>query len=356
MDRESDVAPRGVCQEGIAEAVGMLRSHVPRAVRDLVSEGFVEEDKKHVMDGEKRIKVYLITPKGLARARQIEEDFLLQVVPAKIQNTIVQGMTIGQLETSFHRRIDILKLSGEEEFIDLDSVAMTGITDFSDSPRLKSFLDREESLEQMKRFLKSRAMILIVYGAKGIGTSSLIKHFIEMLDEWNILWISLSKHRTVESIKERISIFSKLLGSDQEMVLESSTGSNALVVVDGYFDVEEPVVDFFSDLAERRNGAKIIITCRDSTPSYNRFYRREHVDSCIVQEMTLKGLPEKDARTLLGNESIPDEAFRRIYALSRGSPMVLEMLREDDEDGLRRNTTFTNEEIRFLLIEAKTKQ
>lgn len=32
--------------------------------------------------------------------------------------------------------------------------------------------------------------------------------------------------------------------------------------------------------------------------------------------------------------------------------MILGMLRDRDEEGLRRNTTFTNEEIRFLLTEA----
>jgi len=354
-ERESDVAPWGACQEGIAEAVGMLRSHVPRAVRELQSEGFVEESKRHVREGEKRMKAYLITAKGLARVEQMESEFLSQVMPAKINGTIVQGMSIGQLETSFHRRIDMLRLTGEEEFIDLDSVTVGGVTDFTDSPKPASFLDREEPLERMKRFLKSRAMVLVVYGAKGIGTSSLVKHFIEMLDEWNVLWISLAKHGSVDGVRGRIAAFAKLLGSAPDTMLESTAGANSLIVMDGYFDVEEGLVELFGDMLGRRNGAKMIFTCRDSTPSYNRFYRKEHVESGVVQEMTLKGLPEDEARALLRNDAMPEEAFKRIFALSRGSPMVLGMLREGDEEGLRKNTTFTNEEIRFLLTEAKTK-
>jgi hypothetical protein len=355
-ERDSDVAPWDACQEGIAESVGMLRSHVPRAVRELMTGGFVEESKRHVVQGEKRMKVYLVTPKGLARGKEIESEFLSQIAPAKIDGTVVHGMSIGQLETAFHRRIDILKLTGEEEYIDLDSVTVTGITDFTDSPKPDLFLDREEPLEQMKRFLKSRAMVLVVYGAKGIGTSSLVKHFIEMLDEWNILWVALPKHRSVWEVRERISIFSKLLGSSPDMILESAAGANSLIVMDGYFDVDVELVDFFGDLLGRSNGAKMIFTCRDSTPSYNRFHRREHVVSGIVQEMTLKGLPEEEAKALLRNEEIPEDAFKRIFAMSRGSPMILDMLREGDEEGLRRNTTFTNEEIRFLLTEAKAKE
>jgi hypothetical protein len=356
VDRESDTAPRGICQEGISEAVGVLRSHVPRAVKDLISDGFLEEGKMHIKEGEKRVKTYLITPRGLGKARQIEEGMLSLVVPAKVQGTVVQGMTIGQLENAFHRRIDLLRLSGTEEYLDLDLVATTGVTDFSDSPKAVGFLDREEPLEQMKRFLKSRSMILAIYGAKGIGTSCLVKHFIEMLDEWNILWISLPKHATKENLEERVAAFAKLLKTKPEMILESTAGSNALIVADGYFDVDENVTEFFSGLSERRTGAKLIVTCRDSTPSYSRFYRREHIDSGIVQEMTLKGLQEEEARELLGSPAIPDEAFRRIYAMSRGSPMILTMLRDGDEDGLRRNTTFTNEEIRFLLVEATVKE
>jgi DNA-binding MarR family transcriptional regulator len=355
-DRESDVAPWGACQEGIAEAVGMLRSHVPRAVKELQSDGLVEESKRHVRQGEKRMKVYIVTAKGLAKVGQIEGEFLSKVVPAKINDTIVQGMTVGQLETAFHKRIDMLKLTGEEEFLDLDSVNVAGVTDFTDSPKPSLFLDREEPLEQMKRFLKSRSMALVIYGAKGIGTSSLVKHFIEMLDEWNVLWISLAKHRSAGEVKGRIAAFAKMIGASAEALLESSSGANSLLVIDGYFDVEEELAELFSDMLERRNGAKMIFTCRDSTPSYNRFHRKEHLDAGVVQEMTLKGLPEKDARVLLANDEIPEEAFKRIFALSRGSPMVLGMLRDRDEEGLRRNTTFTNEEIRFLLTEAKAKE
>jgi len=355
VDIESDSAPRETSQEGIAEAVGISRSHVPRTVKDLVSDGFVGEAKKHVKRGEKRVKVYIVTSKGLKRANEIEDRAMARVVSAKIQDTMVQGMTLTQLEKAFHRRIDILRFSGDEESVDLDAILTTGVTDFSDSPRVTLFLDREEALEQMKNFLKSRAMILAIFGAKGIGTSSIVKHFIQMIDDWNLLWISLSKYRSIDGINERISGFSKLLHSEKDKIVSTSSGSNVIIVFDGYFDVDEHVVEFFNSLVERRDGAKIIVTCRDSTPSYNRFFRKEHLDSGLVREMTLKGLPEEETRVLLGNDEIPEEALRRVFALSRGSPMILTMLREGNEDGLRRNTTLTNEEIRFLLTEAQTK-
>jgi DNA-binding MarR family transcriptional regulator len=356
VDKDSDPVPRDITQEGIAEAVGISRSHVPRTVKGLIEDGLIEEAKRHVRLGEKRVKVYFVLPKGLKKAREIEEKAMSRVVRAKIQNTIVEGMSLAQLEKAFHRRIDILRLSGEEEFIDLDAILTSGVTDFSDSPKVSIFLDREDALEKMKTFLKSRALVLAIYGAKGMGTSSLVKYFIQMLDDWNILWISLSKYRTLDQLMGRLTSFSKALNSDIDKILHTQTGSNVLVVFDGYFDVDEQIVEFFNSLVERTEGAKIIVTCRDSTPSYNRFYRKDHLEAGLVMEMTLKGLPEEESKILLGNEDIPDEALRRIFALSRGSPMILTMLREGDEEGLRRNTTFTNEEIRFLLTEARMKK
>jgi DNA-binding MarR family transcriptional regulator len=356
VDKDSDPVPRDITQEGIAEAVGISRSHVPRTVKGLMEDGLIEEAKRHVRLGEKRVKVYFVLSKGLKKAREIEEKAMSRVVRAKIQNTIVEGMSLAQLEKAFHRRIDILRLSGEEEFIDLDAILTSGVTDFSDSPKVSIFLDREDALEKMKTFLKSRALVLAIYGAKGMGTSSLVKYFIQMLDDWNILWISLSKYRTLDQLMGRLTSFSKALNSDIDKILHTQTGSNVLVVFDGYFDVDEQIVEFFNSLVERTEGAKIIVTCRDSTPSYNRFYRKEHLEAGLVMEMTLKGLPEEESKILLGNEDIPDEALRRIFALSRGSPMILTMLREGDEEGLRRNTTFTNEEIRFLLTEARMKK
>ena len=354
FDADEEILPDEISQSGIAENVGISRTHVPRAVKELIKVELVSEGKGYTRSGKKRMKIYLITPKGMAKVREIEERLMGQIMPVKIQNTIVQGMTLGQIEKAFHRKIDLFGLAGDEEFLDLDSQWSSGIVDLADSPKPSDFLDREDELEQIKHFLKSRARILVVYGARGMGTSSLVRYFTDLLSDVNILWISMARNHMLKAMEKRLETFAGMVGASAQQLLESR--SDALIVFDGYFDVEEEVVEFFSDLVERQEGARLIITCRDSTPSYSRFYRKEHVDADIVREMTVRGLTEAHARRLLGNEGIPEEAFGRIFALSRGSPMILRMLRERDEDGLRKNTTFTNEEIRFLLTESAAKR
>ena len=354
FDADEEILPDEISQGGIAENVGISRTHVPRAVKELIKEALVSEGKRYTRSGKKRMKVYMITPKGLAKTREIEERLLSQIIPVKIQNTMVQGMTLGQIEKAFHRKIDLFGLAGDEKFLDLDSEWSSGIIDLSDSPKLSNFLNREDELEQIKHFLKSRAMILVVYGARGMGTSSLVRYFTDLLSDVNILWISMARNHLLKDIEKRLEAFAGMAGTSAQQLLKSR--SDVLIVFDGYFDVEEEVVEFFSDLVERREGARLIITCRDSTPSYSRFYRKEHVDADIVKEMTVRGLTEGHAKQLLGNEEVPEEAFGRIFALSRGSPMILRMLRDRDEEGLRKNTTFTNEEIRFLLTESSAKK
>lgn len=352
FNADDETLPDEISQSGIAEGIGISRTHVPRAVKELIKGELVTEGKRYTRSGERRMKVYLITPKGLTRSQEIVGRLLSQVIPVKVQNTMVQGMTLGQIEKAFHRKIDLFGLSGDEEFLDLDSGGPTGVIDLSDSPKPSIFMDREEELEQIKHFLKSRAMILVVYGARGMGASSLVRYFIDLLSDLNILWISMARNPMLRDIEERLDSFARMVGTNAEQLLRS----DVLIVFDGYFDVEEEIVEFFSDQVERRDGARLIITCRDSTPSYSRFYRKEHVDADVVREMTVRGLSEAHARALLGNEEIPDEAFGRVFALSRGSPMILHMLRQRDEEGLRKNTTFTNEEIRFLLTESAAKE
>jgi hypothetical protein len=70
----------------------------------------------------------------------------------------------------------------------------------------------------------------------------------------------------------------------------------------------------------------------------------------VVQELRIKGLDASSARKLLGNDKIEEDALRRIMMMTHGQPMVLRMLRENDEKSLRKNTLFTPEEIRYLLF------
>lgn len=66
--------PFAVTQDGIAEAIGILRSHVPRTIKNLMDKGYVEEKLAHVIGSERRRKVYFLTTPGIAHAKKIRDD------------------------------------------------------------------------------------------------------------------------------------------------------------------------------------------------------------------------------------------------------------------------------------------
>jgi hypothetical protein len=96
--------------------------------------------------------------------------------------------------------------------------------------------------------------------------------------------------------------------------------------------------------------AKIIMTARQETPAYNWFYQKKQIDAGVVQELKVKGIDQESAKRLLGNDSISNEALRRVVTMTRGQPLALNMLRDEDEKGLKNNTVLTPQEIKYLLL------
>jgi hypothetical protein len=123
-----------------------------------------------------------------------------------------------------------------------------------------------------------------------------------------------------------------------------------IVVLDGYHTVSDEMVEFFAVLVNTPIEAKVIITAREDTPAYNWFYQKGHLESGAVREIRVRGLDEASAKKLLGSTRIEDEAFRRVYLMTRGQPLLLRMLRDDDAEGLKKNSVYTTEEIRYLLF------
>lgn len=75
--------PRDVTQIGIAEAIGIDRKHVPRAVESLQDKELVDERSSHVEAGTRRLKTYHLNWKGIGKAKEIwkgisgEEVFMI---------------------------------------------------------------------------------------------------------------------------------------------------------------------------------------------------------------------------------------------------------------------------------------
>lgn len=56
--------PFAICQQGIADMLGVVRSNVARYLLDLESEGLIESQVKHILNLPRKRKAYFITSKG----------------------------------------------------------------------------------------------------------------------------------------------------------------------------------------------------------------------------------------------------------------------------------------------------
>ncbi len=330
-------------QAGIADGAQILRSHVPRALKALMQEGLVESREARIRGHTRRTIAYALTPAGVARAREILDE-----IDRALADVDGKRTTLGEA-----RRI--LGLTPLEAVAALDEHGKLG----GAAPPMekRALLQREEDLAFLKRWRAGAAPVAVVYGSRGMGKTALAREFTRTITQ--PAWIDVG---SCEGVSDLASAVEKALGrkppdsKDPEAVAtvihQAFDGGVRLVVLDGYGDVAEGIVDVlasFVRLASSRTDGKLLVLAQETTPAYCRFYSRKEITAGAVVERHLKGLDLAGCREMLGNPSIPEEDLRRIYLLTKGCPLYLQYLREGDEYGLGQNSRFTKAEIRLLL-------
>lgn len=73
-----DVAeyPLDMTQKGIADNFAIRRSHVAASLRGLIEDGLVEQTKGRVEGEQRRQNIYRLTPKGLAKAKEVKDRLM----------------------------------------------------------------------------------------------------------------------------------------------------------------------------------------------------------------------------------------------------------------------------------------
>jgi hypothetical protein len=116
--------------------------------------------------------------------------------------------------------------------------------------------------------------------------------------------------------------------------------------------VSEEVKDFFSHLTElslKNDGFKIMFTEMDTTPFYCRFYDKKNIGRKKIAEITLKGLDMEGCKRLLGKPKIENDSLRKIFLLTRGHPLSIELIKEGDVNSLKKIKGFSRQEASLLL-------
>ncbi len=349
-DIQPEECPAECTQAGIAFAVGISRTHVPRAVRGLIKDGHVEEISARVKGHERRMNVYAITAEGLKIAENLWRSALDDVFSVMTEGATVRMMG-KDIESKVGKKKAIAAVSQMRDgMVRVDETRRMPVRDLKDAPAPEPFYGREAELDAIDEFMDSDAKVLVVLGNRGSGTTALTRKFVDSLDDQDTLWIQLSAASTAKNIESRLLDFGRNIGKSVQGLQDVLKLENATLVFDDYFSVSDEVVEFFAALVDSVESAKVIVTARQETPAYNWFYQKKHTDAGVVQELKIKGLDQVSAKRLLGNELIEKDALRRIIMMSHSQPMVLKMLKNGDFNGLKKSTPFTAEEIRYLLF------
>jgi DNA-binding PadR family transcriptional regulator len=354
--------PAALTQKGISEMTGLRLSHVPRTLKGLVSEEFIDESKAHVKGEKRRYKVYMLTGKGVTEAGRIIRDLRSQTV--LVDGEEVSVANVLDRENEAYRFRLLLRLAGEE----ISSIKRKA-TLVGPMPDVSDFVDRMEELAHLKEMLEARASkVMLIYGSQGYGSSALASKFVRTAsDQWSVGWIGVE--RTLKKLKGSLAQVLASLGlesiSSEQMarpkkLAAALSGKKVMLVFDGYFDVADDVVEFFGGLVSAIRDTedfKILVTVREDTPPYNRFYTILDIHDGVAGEVHIRGLDLEHCRIMLGMPNIEPDAMKRLFLFTRGCPTTLKLLARGDENEMREKSRFSPDEIKLMLwLKGQTKE
>lgn len=328
-------------QEGISEGTGLRRSHVPRAVKRIVEDGSAEMREGRLRGRGRKVRVYALTEAGIRRARE-----LLAGLESEEVQFGDRRVAIGVLATE-------LRVSPGEVVAALDDAGVYRPRRVALTVPESDLIERDPDLAALLEWLKGSVPAFVVYGSRGMGKTALARAFVANARR-PATWVDVPPDDPRVLRGDLASSLRNLGGSGSPEAVERDVASlRPLVVLDGYGEVSEGVVDAVSALLAAvagSPGSKLLVLAAEATPSYCRFYGAAEVRKGTVRESRLKGLSPEGTRQLLGNAAIGAEALRQVYLLTKGCPLYLTLIREGNTARLREVSRFTPAEIRLLMF------
>jgi tetratricopeptide (TPR) repeat protein/DNA-binding MarR family transcriptional regulator len=305
--RDQIEVPPALSQDGIADAIGIAQRNVSTAVRKLEERAEVFEKMSHIQGGKRRKKTYFLTEKGIREAEKLKRN----------------------LESS--------------QYIDFADQA----------PKISYFFGRENELEEFSEWLESKeSKMLMVWGIAGMGKTVYITKAVEPFrDSMHIFWHRFHEWSTLRTFLTRLGNFLSEIGrmrlsgnlevtesidiNEIAIILaEDLEHLNALLVFDDYHKIKDNreiihMFDAVKQILEEKPGTKIIVIGRE----VSRFFYDEREISIkqTIKEINLEGLDLESSLEILKMKGIPDEDGKRIYQLTKGHPLSLELIHKAEK-------------------------
>ncbi|MEM4160754.1 MAG: ATP-binding protein, partial [Thermoplasmata archaeon] len=316
--RERQTYPFGVTQKGIAEGVDILPAHVPRTVKKLIGEGLIEERFGRVEGIPRKVRVYFLTPDGVARANALKKEILAMKVPVRDGEGIVEK-TVEEVLKSARNFFSGIKSISSAEVVEPTKIGepvepklKRYVELWYSVPEAREFYGREEELAIIESVLNSnKPRFIAITGPWGAGKSLLAYKGLERVKKnSNIFWYTLRKNDTGWHLLSALSKFLAEMGKRtlEEMLSESKEvdleeflrifsieieNTRIVIVIDDYQHANDEIVDILSSLIKAIKScarAKLILTMRSDTPAYMWCYSGRDIEEGFGVEIRLQGL------------------------------------------------------------------
>ena len=354
--------PFALSQMGIANAVAIARSNVPRAIAGMREQGHLIERQAHVTGVSRKRKAYFLTEEGANIANDIWSKVSTQPVrlihPDGRSETLDLAQALESTDLPL-RHVDFLRYIDDTGTVDLSTLSAELIerdlskhiekqlvTSLNDLPRIRRFFGREAEIDSMVALLEDHSGSILIPGIAGIGKTALAGKLLERFThQRNLLYHRCQDWEGSRAFFEAISEWLSALGHNDlsdylavtpvpqasmavNLIAEGLQDSPALIVIDDLHKVgDETLISALRALALRIPELYDV-----GLVMFSRSFRMvvPEADSSgriVTLVMPLEGLDQESSRQILtAMPNIEMPQFLHIYTLSRGHPLVLELI------------------------------
>lgn len=346
--------PFNVTQEGIASAVGIARCNVSREIKKLREKNFIEERVAHIKSVVRKRKVYFLSMDGMVPAKQIKSHMENSQIRFRNKDGGLIEIKLIDLNKYLEVRptmLEVLKHISSDGIIDYRALHVELTQDYLDftdkAPSLKYFFGREDEIKGITSILEQgNKRIIVIQGLAGVGKTALATKLLEdYKQKMNIFWFKFYEWSTLHNLLTHISDFLKPLNRTRlksyietvkrldineisEILTVDLKDLQVLLIFDDMNKIENnpKTKQFFQSLIELSyiiKGLKIVFLSRQFIQIYTP---KDSSEEGIVSEISLYGLDENSSNKLLAQRQVEPEKFKRIYELTKGHPLFLELV------------------------------
>ena len=354
--------PFALSQMGIANAVSIARSNVPRAISGMKEAGHLIERQAHVTGVSRKRKAYFLTDEGAKVADEIwgrvsETNVRVVFSDGRSEKTsLAEAIQSTELPL---RHVDMLRYMDDSGTIDLSGltpelverdlskhIEKQLVSYLNDLPRTRRFYGREKELDVMANLLEAKSASILVPGIAGIGKTSLSTKILDRFTHRrNLLYHRCQDWEGSRAFLEACAEWLSAVGNNDlsdylasspvpqtnmavNLISNGLSESPSLIVIDDLHKVgDETLYSILRELTLRINTLKEV-----GLVMFSRSFRMvvpesDQSGNIVTLVMPLQGLDAESSRQILtAMPKMDSDQFTHIYSLSRGHPLILELI------------------------------